>query len=768
MMQRSVGWWIAAVAALLAACGGEDDTTDPGNTAPSCKPVCGDCQVCDTSGSTPTCVDLCGSGTTCQNGACVGAPSSTCSPACGACHTCDTSGTNPVCVDACGEGTSCQNGACTPDAQIGCDPGCGACQMCDSTGASPVCVDACGDGTSCENGACVPDAQIGCDPACGACQMCDTSGATPVCVDNCGEGLSCQNGQCVAPEVVACDPACGDCQMCDTSGATPACVDNCAPGLACDNGACVLPDPCNGTCATCEMCDTTHGVPFCVDSCMPSQTCDKAANLCRPDDVAPTFDHSALPQLQGPFTADVPGGKAVTAQCLTCHAGAGQDMLKSAHWKWVGPTPNDQAHPTGESVGKKNLVNNFCVAIPSNEARCSQCHAGYGYGDKTFDFTNPGAIDCLACHATASYSKAPGTAGGPAPTVDMAAAAKSVGRPTRTACGRCHFGAGGGDNVKKGDIGSALANPTFTTDVHMGKASKPFDCASCHVATAHKIPGQGVHLPVNEGRFDCIDCHGSAPHTNEMVNNHALDIACQTCHIPAFSRQQPTKMNWDWSTAGDKSRGTNGVETGTLPDGTTVTVYDNMKGDFVWEKNVRPEYAWYDGRVERMTISDSYASGQGTQANPVFLGGPVADKEDAAALIFPFKVMRGQQPVDTTTRVVLSPKLFGPGGFWATIPATYDAQVVENNWTNALTTGARYAGQIGETESFTGRATGAKPWNWAYTEMWMGINHEVAPKSSALGCASCHSGAPDWDWVALGYACDPMLGNPEQCGSRHP
>lgn len=216
------------------------------------------------------------------------------------------------------------------------------------------------------------------------------------------------------------------------------------------------------------------------------------------------------------------------------------------------------------------------------------------------------------------------------------------------------------------------------------------------------------------------------------------------------------------------TRGENGIETTTLPDGTVVTSYDAMKGDFTWQKNVRPAYAWYDGRVAHMTLEDAYPAGAGSEASPVHLGGPVATKADLVAKIYPFKLMRGQQPVDTTTRKVLSPKLFGPGSFWATIPTAdlYTPELVEQNWTSALTTGARYAGQIAETESFTGRATGAKPWDWVYTDLWLLINHEVAPASAALGCGSCHMGAAGWDWAALGYICDPLTGG-ASCGSRH-
>ena len=38
--------------------------------------------------------------------------------------------------------------------------------------------------------------------------------------------------------------------------------------------------------------------------------------------------------------------------------------------------------------------------------------------------------------------------------------------------------------------------------------------------------------------------------------------------------------------------------------------------------------------------------------------------------------------------------------------------------------------------------------------MHMSIQHEVAPKSEALGCMDCHNGGIDFE--ALGYSGDPM------------
>lgn len=730
------------------------------------------------------CDPACGDGTTCQDGRCVALAAPSCAPACGPCQVCDVDGAAPVCVDMCASDLTCQDNICVRPVEAACTPACSDCQMCDTSGARPECIDLCASGTHCGSGACVPDAAPACSPACSACQTCDVSGASPVCVDNCGAGTSCVDSACQAVDPCAAAP-CGACQMCDTSGASPACVALCGSGTHCAAGACEpdLATTCSPACSACQTCDTDHGAPLCVDSCMAGQYCDATAAVCRPNGDRPSYDHSALAALQGPFTADITGGKAVTAVCLGCHAQAGADVLATAHWKWQGATPGLAGHTSGREVGKKNLVNNFCVAIPSNEKRCTQCHVGYGWVDNSFDFSDPGNIDCLACHSP-NYKKDPTSGGGPldgindgtTPAVDMVLAAQTVGRPTRATCGGCHFNAGGGDSVKKGDIYSALGNPASPdVDVHMGNAEYDFQCVDCHVSRDHQIIGAGVHLPVSEGRVDCIDCHGRAPHASALQNNHARDVACQTCHIPAFARQKPTKMDWNWSTAGNRDRGTNGIETSVV-NSFTVTSYDAMKGDFVWLDNVRPEYAWYNGETTRMTLADSFAAGAGTSTTRIHLGGPTASADDADAVIFPFKVMRGQQPVDVTNRIVSSPKLFGPGGFWAAIPpaGSYDATTVQNNWTSALTAGARYAGQIGATETYVhvSAASGSPRWDWAYTEMWLGINHEVAPATAALGCSDCHFGAAGWDWSALGYTCDPASPPNGQtaatCGSRHP
>lgn len=50
----------------------------------------------------------------------------------------------------------------------------------------------------------------------------------------------------------------------------------------------------------------------------------------------------------------------VTAECLRCHQQAGEDMLKSAHWLWKGPSPYTLDHRKEVELGKATVAtNNF-------------------------------------------------------------------------------------------------------------------------------------------------------------------------------------------------------------------------------------------------------------------------------------------------------------------------------------------------------------------------------------------------------------------------
>jgi cytochrome c553 len=50
----------------------------------------------------------------------------------------------------------------------------------------------------------------------------------------------------------------------------------------------------------------------------------------------------------------------VTRECLSCHEKAGEDMLKSAHWLWKGPSSYTMRHQKNIQIGKAGkTLNNF-------------------------------------------------------------------------------------------------------------------------------------------------------------------------------------------------------------------------------------------------------------------------------------------------------------------------------------------------------------------------------------------------------------------------
>lgn len=203
-------------------------------------------------------------------------------------------------------------------------------------------------------------------------------------------------------------------------------------------------------------------------------------------------------------------------------------------------------------IGKKNLVNNFCIATPGNEVSCMKCHAGYGWSDQQFDFSDRENIDCLVCHEHAgTYVKGP--AGMPMNDTDLTAVARSVGTPTRDNCLGCHAYGGGGQGVKHGDLDSSLNHPPDEEDVHMSRYG--FLCVDCHEAPDHRIHGRAFSVSVGgPGGVSCADCHTTPKHADARIDAHLSSVACQSCHIPTFARSLPTKAYWDWSKAGDPTR----------------------------------------------------------------------------------------------------------------------------------------------------------------------------------------------------------------------
>jgi len=426
--------------------------------------------------------------------------------------------------------------------------------------------------------------------------------------------------------------------------------------------------------------------------------------------------------LEGPFKT----GPEVTKACLECHEDAATDFMTTSHWTWsLEQEVNGKVHQRG----KKNALNNYCTNTASNESSCARCHAGYGMVDGNFDFTDKSKVDCLVCHDnTGTYAK--GTKGGglPKKDVNLLRVAQNVGKPLRENCGQCHFYGGGGDAVKHGDLDSSLTYPEESTDVHMAAGGNDFSCQSCHVTENHKIPGNSIGVsPGGASELGCVDCHEAAPHAESRLNAHADTVACQTCHIPFYSKEKATKTWWDWSTAGDTERKA-------MKDKYGKPAYVAKKGDMKYAKMIAPEYAWYqDGE------NQAYVRGEKFDPSKILvMAGPTADIKDQGALIFPFKVMRGKQIYDAEYKTLISAHLIGKDGFWKTF-----------HWNSAAEIGMKAAGL-----PYSGK------YDFAETEMYWRLNHMVSKKEDALMCLDCHGDKGRMDWKGLGYKGDPMV-NPK-------
>lgn len=446
------------------------------------------------------------------------------------------------------------------------------------------------------------------------------------------------------------------------------------------------------------------------------------------------------------FTEIIPEGFQATSDCLKCHADEGIALLQRGHFTWGGIT-DVVAGAEDQVVGKINLINNFCIAVPSNEGRCTQCHPSFGWKADTEPafFENVDNIDCLVCHDTTGlYLKHPSASGGgglPAMKIDGQTTAVTpaeleevvynVGKPTRRNCGACHFGAGGGDNVKHGDMGSSLANATRDMDVHMGEMN--FACQTCHQASDHGIAGMQTHS-FDEGGASprCERCHGETDvHSTgnavaDVLNFHLDRIACETCHLPAFSRTQPTKVEWYWDEAGQ--------DIDPIPvDAFGMETYNKLKGRFVWAMNVRPAYHWSNGKWDRKIIglNDTYTEA-GTPEDPIMLAAPTATAADPDAKVYPFKIMRGRQPVDPVNKRLVVPHLFGVG------PGLENPYWAKFDWGLAIADGAAFAGQ-----EYSGT------YEFANTEMYYSVSHEIPPASQALICGDCHGNTGFWQQLGI-------------------
>jgi len=437
------------------------------------------------------------------------------------------------------------------------------------------------------------------------------------------------------------------------------------------------------------------------------------------DSIVSHVSHKDFEILKQEFTSP----EQVTLACITCHNQRDNEIMHNAHWTWDRETLRENGEKV--RIGKRNIVNNYCISTNNNTWECTNCHIGYGYKDNTFDFKDASKVDCIVCHDnTGTYEKQPLASGYPAKEKKRISnktyfppnynyIAQNVGSPERDNCGKCHFFGGGGDNVKHGDLSSDLFHPNKAMDVHMAEEGQNMSCIECHETQKHVMLGKAYSVSsTDENRMECEKCHTDEPHSNRIINNHLERIACQTCHIPIYAKGTSTKMEWDWSTTGKLDEVGKVI---TEKDSTGKVTYSTPKGTFKWQSNVEPEYVWFNGTASHYVYGDKIKdTTEVLQIN--ILNGSFDDKK---AKIIPVKVHRGRQIFDPINKILIVPHVYG-----------HDSTAYKEglDWNLASKSGMEAAGL-----PYSGK------YSFISTEMYWPLNHMVAEANQSLSCTDCHS-----------------------------
>jgi octaheme c-type cytochrome (tetrathionate reductase family) len=438
-----------------------------------------------------------------------------------------------------------------------------------------------------------------------------------------------------------------------------------------------------------------------------------------------TADHSKFKPLKQEFET----AQDVIAACQGCHNQSADQLHASVHWNWHFEHPD-----TGQTLGKRHIIDNNVLAITGNEEYCATCHAGYGMEDAAeFDLSADTNIDCLVCHdTTGEYEKLPGTAGHPAyePTEyppgsgntweppDLNHIAQNVGPTSRTNCGSCHFGERNVSPFIHARLPAALEQPSAELDVHMGTDYLDFSCSTCHEPQNHQFFAS-KYQPVSETprasshlvHVTCQSCHDpDKVHSNSKLTDHTDRLACQTCHIPHYARGGPEMVSWDWSAAGrTNDEGRPVVER----NDDDLMSYHGHYGAFEWDENIRPEYVWFDGTITYTKVGDEIDPSETVQVNTLH-----GSYNNPKARLWPVRVERGVQPYDSEENTLVAVNLYGneESAYWQSL-----------EWDRAIEAAMEEKGL-----SYSGN------YNFVETEMSWLLNHTIAPASKAVRCGECH------------------------------
>ena len=424
-----------------------------------------------------------------------------------------------------------------------------------------------------------------------------------------------------------------------------------------------------------------------------------------------------------------------TRTCLECHESEATSFFHSQHYQWQGQSPNI-TNADGDKLGKMNTMNDFCTNPLASwignavnvEGKviaqgCSKCHAGLGKQPSAeLSREQLENIDCLICHASGYRRDLYQDDAGNwewRPILwqnqkGLDSVSKRISLPERNMCLRCHSGAGGGPNFKRGDLEYALADCEPDFDVHMATTGNNMQCVDCHAGDDHRVRGRGADLSGTDNPDNplfCTSCHDAKPHGKKALDFHTDRVNCTVCHITEFAKADQTDMRRDWSTPKHHE------------------IANKYSATITFGSNVVPVYAWFNGNTRLMKMGDPVRyNDDGT----VTIMAPEGSRKDKNAKINAFKLHEGVLPLWTEKQ-------------WL-IPLAVDEFFIDGNLDKAVQEGARAAYGAEHVE-----------YEWISSRRYMGLFHEVRPADKALQCLDCHREGGRMDWQALGYKEDPLL-----------
>ncbi len=424
-----------------------------------------------------------------------------------------------------------------------------------------------------------------------------------------------------------------------------------------------------------------------------------------------------------------------TKTCLECHEEEARSFFHSQHYQWQGEAP-DIVNADGRKLGKLNTMNDFCTnPVPSWIGKavnsdgkvlatgCSACHAGLGKKPSpVMSQEQLENIDCLICHASGYrrglYQDDQGN-WELRPIlwknqVGLDSISKRITLPKRKMCLRCHAGAGGGQNWKRGDIEYKLTDCDAEFDVHMASSGNDMACIDCHEGENHRVLGRGSDLSGTDSpgkKLLCTNCHDAKPHGIAALDHHTDKVYCTVCHIPTFAKDDRTDMVRDWSTP----------------------LYhedaNKYSATITFGKDVVPVYAWFNGKTRESILGDKIHP---DKDGVLTMMAPQGSRKDKHAKIYAFKLHRATLPVLKKERML--------------IPIGVDEFFVDGDIEEAIARGAEATYGIEHPD-----------YEWIKVRRYMGLFHEVQPAAKALQCLDCHREGGRMDWQALGYKKDPLL-----------